>query len=141
MLFLSHLHFGTFSSTLYFLMLFRDRWACLAFLGLAFALLPAPAISQETSWQKDTAAWRAEHKADLYKPDGWLSLVGLEWLQPGDNSVGSAAGNKIHLAAGPAHLAVLRLEGEAITLNPPEGGFPPDFLVARSPPISQTLRP
>ncbi len=140
MLFLSHLHFGAFSSTLYFLMRFRDRSACLAFLALAFALLPAPAISQETSWQKDTAAWRAEHKADLYKPDGWLSLVGLEWLQPGDNSVGSAAGNKIHLAGGPAHLAILHLAGETVTLNPPAGGFPSDFLVAGASAKSQTLR-
>src|SRR5258708_12980546 len=134
MLFLSHLHFGTFSSTLYFLMLFRDRWACLAFLGLAFALLPAPAISQETSWQKDTAAWRAEHKADLYKPDGWLSLVGLEWLQPGDNSVGSAAGNKIHLAGGPPHLAILHLAGETVPLNPPPQPFPSSSLLPRPSP-------
>ncbi len=118
----------------------RNRSAWLAFIALLCALLPALAVPQESSWQKENSAWRTQHTTDLLKPDGWLSLVGLEWLQPGDNSVGSAAGNKIHLAAGPAHLAVLRLEGEAITLNPPEGGFPPDFLVAGSPAISQTLR-
>src|ERR1700694_4387821 len=89
---------------------------------------------------RKTPPWRAEHKADLLKPDGWLSLAGLEWLQPGDNSVGSAAGDKIHLAAGPAHLAVLHLEGETVTLNPPAGGFPPDFLVAGAPAKSQSLR-
>jgi len=66
---------------------------------------------------------------------------GLEWLQPGDNSLGSAADNKIHLAAGsPAHLAVLHLEGETVTLNPPPDGFPPDFLVAGSPAKPQPLR-
>jgi uncharacterized protein (DUF1684 family) len=118
----------------------RNRSAWLAFIALLCALLPAPGVSQESSWQKENSTWRTEHTTDLLKPDGWLSLVGLEWLQPGDNSVGSAAGNRIHLAAGPAHLAVLRLEGEAITLNPPEGGFPPDFLVAGSPAKSQTLR-
>jgi len=118
----------------------RNRSAWLAFIALLCALLPALAVSQESSWQQENSAWRTQHTTDLLKPDGWLSLVGLEWLQPGDNSVGSAAGNKIHLAAGPAQLAVLRLEGEAITLNPPEGGFPPDFLVAGSPAISQTLR-
>src|SRR6266852_4992656 len=52
----------------------------------------------------------------------------------------SAASNKIHLAGGPGHLAILHLEGEAVTLNPPEGGFPPDFLVAGSPAKSQSLR-
>jgi uncharacterized protein (DUF1684 family) len=121
-------------------MRFRDRSACLTFIALLLALLPAPAASQETSWQKDTAAWREERKADLLKADGWLSLVGLEWLQPGDNSVGSAADNKIHLASGPAHVAILHLEGETVTLNPPAAGFPKDFLVAGSPAKSQSLR-
>jgi uncharacterized protein (DUF1684 family) len=121
-------------------MRFRDRSACLTFIALLLALLPAPAASQETSWQKDLAAWRAHYVADLLKSDGWLSLAGLEWLQPGDNSVGSAAGNKIHLSTGPAQLAILHLEGETVSLNPPAGGFPPDFLVAGAPAKSQSLR-
>jgi uncharacterized protein (DUF1684 family) len=121
-------------------MRFRKRSACPAFIAFLLALLPAPIVSQETSWQKDTSAWREEHKADLLKPDGWLSLIGLEWLQPGDNSVGSAADNKIHLPSGPAHVAILRLEGETVTLNPPAEGFPSDFLVAGAPAKPQTLR-
>src|SRR6266404_46849 len=133
--------FRAFPSTLYFLMRFRNRSACLTFVALLFALLPAPAASQETSWKRDLATWRAKYVADLLKPDGYLSLTGLEWLQPGDNSLGSAADNKIHLAAGsPAHVAVLHLEGETVTLNPPPDGFPPDFLVAGSPAKPQPLR-
>jgi uncharacterized protein (DUF1684 family) len=119
---------------------FRNRSACLTFIALLLALLPAPAASQETSWQKENAAWREQHKADLLKPDGWLSLVGLEWLQPGDNSIGSAPDNKIRLSAGPAHLAIFHLEGETVTLNSPAGGFPADFLVAGAPAKSQALR-
>jgi uncharacterized protein (DUF1684 family) len=118
----------------------RNRRAHVILVALLVALLPAHAVPQENSWQKETAGWREEHKADLLKPDGWLALVGLEWLQPGDSTVGSAADNKIHLASGPAHLAVLHLEGEAVTLNPPAGGFPPDFLVAGAPAKSQSLR-
>src|SRR6266849_4770080 len=121
-------------------MRFGNRWARLTLVAFQFALLPAPAALQETPWQKDTAAWREQHKADLLKPDGWLSLVGLEWLQPGDNSVGSAKGSKIHLAAGPTHLAVLHLEDETVTLDPPEGGFPPDLFVAGVPAKPQSLR-
>jgi uncharacterized protein (DUF1684 family) len=119
---------------------FRNRSACLIFIALRFALLPSPAASQETSWQKEIAEWRGAHKADLLKPDGWLSLAGLAWLQAGDNSVGSAPDNKIHLAAGPAHLAILHLDGETVMLNPPVGGFPPDFLVAGTPAKPQTLQ-
>src|SRR5437868_14265462 len=96
-------------------------------------------LAQNGNFLKDLAAWRTQHRADLLKPDGWLSLAGLEWLQSGDNSVGSAPDNKIHLVSGPAHLAVLHLEGETVTLNPPPGGFPPDFLVAGTPAKPQTL--
>src|ERR1700674_1130014 len=111
-----------------------------ALLFFTCGILSLSSFAQDAAWQKDTAAWRAEHKADLLKPDGWLSLAGLEWLQPGDNSVGSAAGDKIHLAAGPAHLAVLHLDGETVTLNHTAGGFPPAFLVAGAPAKSQSLR-
>jgi uncharacterized protein (DUF1684 family) len=132
--------FVVFPSAVYFLMHFRNRWACLTLIALLFALLPPPAVSQESSWEKENAAWREQHKADLLKPDGWLSLTGLEWLQPGANSAGSAPDNKIHLSAGPAHLAILHLEGETVTLNPPAGGFPADFLVAGAPAKKQALR-
>ena len=82
---------------------------------------------------------RAAHRR-FAKTRGWLSLVGLEWLQPGDNSVGAAPGNKIHLSKGPAHLAVLHLEGDNVTLNPPPVGFPQDFLVSGTPAMPQSLR-
>src|SRR5258707_3797965 len=131
---------GVFSSTVYSVMHFRNRSAWLTFIALLLALLPSPAASQQTSWQKENAVWREQHKADLLKPDGWLALAGLEWLQPGDNSVGSATDNKIHLSFGPAHLAILRLERETVSLNPPAGGFPPGFLVGDAPAKSQTLR-
>ncbi|HEV1994763.1 MAG TPA: DUF1684 domain-containing protein [Candidatus Acidoferrum sp.] len=111
-----------------------------ALLFSACAILSLSSFAQDATWQKNNAAWREEHVADLLKPDGWLSLVGLEWLQPGDTSVGSAADNKIHLAVGPEHLAILHLEDETVTLNPPARGFPSDFLVAGAPAKSQTLR-
>lgn len=117
---------------------FRNRSACQTFVALLFAL--SPAAAQHASWQEDNAAWREQHKADLLRPDGWLALAGLEWLQPGDNSVGSAADNKIRVAVGPTHLAILHLEGETVTLNPPAGGFPADFLVDGAPAKLQSLR-
>jgi uncharacterized protein len=90
---------------------------------------------------QDLAAWREQYVAELTKPDGWLSLAGLEWLQPGDNSFGSAADNKIHLpASAPAHLGVLRLDGETVFLGPPPGGFPNGLLLDGKPAAAQTLR-
>ena len=109
--------------------------------ALLCALLAASAFSQDDAWQRELAIWRTQHAADLQKPDGWLSLAGLEWLRPGDNSFGSAPDNKIHLPArNPAHLGILRLESDTVTLLPPTGGFPKDLLVDGAPAASQMLR-
>src|SRR3954462_1397990 len=81
-------------------------------------------------WQSDLLAWREKRAASLQAPEGWLSLIGLEWLKEGDNSVGSGAGNKIQIAKAPAQLAVVRLEkGGALRLLPLAAGFPRDLMV------------
>ena len=121
-------------------MRFRHQLSWFVAAILAGLLLAASLLAQDGSFERETAAWRTQHTSDLLKPDGWLSLVGLEWLQPGDNSVGFAPESKIHLSKGPAHLAVLHLEGDDVTLNPPAGGFPPDFLVSGAPARPQSLR-
>lgn len=56
--------------------------------------------------------WRAARVARLTAPDGWLSLIGLEWLHEGANRVGSAAGNDIVLKAGPAGLGTVTLAAD-----------------------------
>jgi uncharacterized protein (DUF1684 family) len=56
--------------------------------------------------------WRAARVARLTAPDGWLSLIGLEWLHEGANRVGSAAGNDIVLKAGPAELGTVTLAAD-----------------------------
>ena len=109
--------------------------------ALLWTALSSPALAQESAWQRDLTLWRAEHVADLLKPDGWLSLAGLEWLQPGDNSFGSSPDNKIHVPRGnPAHLGVLHLENDAVTLLPPPGGFSQELLLDGAPARSQSLR-
>jgi uncharacterized protein (DUF1684 family) len=103
-------------------------------------MLPGLSRSRDESWQRELVEWRAKHAAELQKSDGWLALIGLEWLQPGDNSFGSASENKIHLpAAAPAHAGVLRLEGTTITLSTPVGGFPKTLLVDGQPATPRSL--
>jgi uncharacterized protein (DUF1684 family) len=107
---------------------------------LICTLLAATNHAQGTTWQRELAVWRAQHADQLQKPDGWFALVGLEWLQPGDNTFGSAPDNKIHLpAAAPPHLGVIRLEDATIMLIPPVGGFPAGFLIDGQPAIARTL--
>ncbi len=107
---------------------------------LLLCVLWIPTQAQNAAWQRDLSAWRAEHAVEMQKPDGWLALVDLEWLQKGDDSVGSAPDNRIHLSASaPTHLAFLNLAGETVTVNPPPGGFPDGFLIDGKPAVSQTL--
>jgi len=106
-----------------------------------FALLPLALAAQETFSQQDELAWRTQHATDLQKPDGWLSLIGLEWLEPGETSIGSASDNKIHLpGTAPAHVAVLKLENNAVTLAPPNEDFPSGLQIDSAPAKPQALR-
>src|SRR3982751_1212391 len=103
-------------------------------------LLSSNSIAQNNTWQADLAEWRAQHAAELQKPDGWLALVGLEWLQPGDNSFGSGADNKIHLpASAPAHVGVLRVAGNTVSILPAASGFPRNLLIGGQAASARTL--
>lgn len=79
-------------------------------LGIA-AVHAADIPSDPEAYTRSVAQWRRERVAQLTQPDGWLSLVGLAWLQPGANSLGTAADNTVILPCGPAHLGVIHLTG------------------------------
>jgi uncharacterized protein len=113
-----------------------------AFLILAASFFfSSPGLPQDAAWHREIVSWREQHAAELQKPDGWLSLAGLEWLESGDNPFGSAADNRIHMpASAPAHLGVLRLESDTVTLKPPAGGFPQGLLIDGKPAQAQALR-
>jgi len=94
----------------------------LRFVALFLALIPGVAVVHATDVSSPSAAytheieqWRAARVARLTAPDGWLSLIGLEWLHEGANRVGSAAGNDIVLKAGPAHLGTVTLAADGTT--------------------------
>ena len=65
-----------------------------------------------SSYTHEIEQWRAARVARLTGPDGWLSLIGLDWLHDGANRVGSASDNDIVLKAGPAHLGTVMLAAE-----------------------------
>jgi uncharacterized protein (DUF1684 family) len=112
----------------------------LRLLVILSSLLAAPAFAQDKNWEQELAAWRVQHVNDLLKPAGWLSLTGLEWLAPGDNSFGTAADNKIRLKGNnAAHFGILHLAANSVELLPPAGGFPPDLQVADAPAKEQLL--
>ncbi len=73
-----------------------------------------PAHMDRAAFEKDVAQWRAGRVERLRKPDGWLSLVGLHWVEPGVHQLGMAASNDVQLRTGPAKLGTLALrDGQA----------------------------
>ena len=96
--------------------------------GLAMALVSGVAADSvppagDSAQRAQVEAWRAKRIERLRGPNGWLSLVGLEWLKPGVNTLGSAPDNSIVLPKWPAHLGTIELAaGKAsISLDPASG--------------------
>ena len=55
---------------------------------------PADALQAERT---SVDAWRTKRLDALTSDDGWLTLTGLFWLKPGDNTFGRGAGNALVL--------------------------------------------
>ena len=75
--------------------------------------------------------WAARDER-LRDPLGWLSLVGLWWLQPGLQSFGADPSNQIVLSGGdlPARLGTLELIGDEVRLHPSSPALTVDQLPA-----------
>jgi len=88
-------------------------------LWAAGAQAPAAGRPDPAAYRKEIETWRQERLASLKKEDGWLTLVGLYWLKPGENRFGSDPGNPVILPAGkaPAVAGTLTREGDAVRLD------------------------
>jgi len=90
--------------------------------------------STESEWRQDVATWREMRAKQIDAPGGWLTLVGMEWLKPGANSVGAASDNQIHVQAeAPDHIGLLTVSGKTVQLLSIAGGFPPDLQINGQP--------
>ena len=59
--------------------------------------------------------WQSARRDELAGTDSWLGLIGLTWLEPGTNAVGSAADCTVRLPSGPDHLGSLRVIGSDLS--------------------------
>jgi uncharacterized protein (DUF1684 family) len=66
-------------------------------------------------YEREIARWRGSRLARLTSPRGWLTLVGLEWLAEGANTIGSDRSNRVVLPSGPARIGVIDLRDGAAT--------------------------
>ena len=94
-------------------------------LALALLALAAPGSAAEKGFREDLAKWRQERNARLLKEDGWLTLVGLHWLKPGENALGSDPSLPVFLDGKgiPTRAGVLVVAEGTVRFRPmPEGG-------------------
>lgn len=87
-------------------------------LSLALAVLASLAAlngqarsARQPSLADETAKWRAEVETKLRAETGWLSVAGLFFLHPGENTIGSGAQNHVVLPrdAAPARAGTITL--------------------------------
>lgn len=105
-------------------------------LALAFFSLPlaAQTLADPAAWRSDLDAWRARHEKSVSGPDGWLTLVTLQWLKPGIHSLGSDPKSQIVLPApAPARVGLLTVNGKTVQLLAPAGGFPAGLTIDGKP--------
>ncbi|MFQ5744749.1 MAG: DUF1684 domain-containing protein [Acidobacteriota bacterium] len=100
--------------------------ACNALSSDADSSSPAAAPSSpvaSSDHRAEVEAWRAKRHQNLLRRDGWLSLVGLFWLQEGSNSFGSDAGNDfVHEGEGtPSKIGVFTLENGSVRFDTAPG--------------------
>lgn len=58
--------------------------------------------------------WQAAQRAELAAPDSWLGLIGLVWLEAGENTVGHAPESVVCLPSGPDRLGSLWVDAKGV---------------------------
>lgn len=76
-------------------------------------------MTEQSDYIAELKRWRQEKDTILSAPDGWLSLVGLFWLNDGVNTVGASDESDVHLEGAniPARLGTLELDEGQVTLR------------------------
>jgi uncharacterized protein (DUF1684 family) len=83
-------------------------------------LLITQQINADT-WNQELDEWKSKRVANLTRPHGWLSLIGMEWLHSGENTIGSASDNSIVLPHGPEHIGTFVLTNNIIVFKVNKG--------------------
>ena len=92
-------------------------------LGAVFMIAGVAAANDLQSERTSVEHWRTERIAELTNDTGWLSLVGLFWLSPGDNTFGRAPSNTLVLDNPnlPDTAGTFTLAGDKVTFTAKSG--------------------
>lgn len=86
---------------------------------LTLLLLLLVAAAGADDYSRTLAEWRARRESKLKAEDGWLTVVGLTWLQEGENRVGSNPACEIQLPkSAPDKVGTLTLKDGKVRFRP-----------------------
>jgi uncharacterized protein (DUF1684 family) len=97
-----------------------------------FALLSASAFPDLTlsdtttgepamTHEEQIKEWRANRHARLSSEDGWLTLVGLEWLVEGENHLANGTAGSIQIPGGPGDWGTIYVDEDEVRFVPIAG--------------------
>lgn len=96
-----------------------------AFASLALSLCMLLGVTELNAsgdaYIEEMTQWREARNERLASPDGWMTLVGLEWLEQGTNVVGSVDSADARIPGGPAIWGTIDLEGDNIRFETAPG--------------------
>jgi uncharacterized protein (DUF1684 family) len=93
-------------------------------IALLVLTLAATGVAAQTTYDEASLkAFRAEREKILLADNGWFTVAGLHFLNPGDNTFGSDPLNDIVLefADVPKHAGVITMDGRNVTIKAPAG--------------------
>jgi len=100
----------------------RESWRVLS-LFVSILLVAGAAAASDDAYRDEIRKYRESRVERLQAPEGWLSLIGLFWLDEGPNGFGSGSTQAIVLPedAAPAAAGTLGLEGGEVRLAAGKG--------------------
>jgi uncharacterized protein len=102
--------------------MFRS-FVCPALLASLMACSGGPATPDPEVYRGEMQAWQEGQLQSLTQPEGWLTLVGLLWLEEGINTFGSGPDADLRLqhAALPALAGTFAMRDGVVRFNPQTG--------------------
>lgn len=82
---------------------------------------PKPPSAATQAFIAEHARWRQEADAQARDPEGYLSLIGLHWIEEGAHYIGASPRNGIRLSMGPDHVGMVERRGKRLRFVPERG--------------------
>ena len=107
------------------------RWAISLLAAAALISCSSKSTSIDPAYVSELQQWRENREARLKAPDGWLTLVGLFWIDEGTSTIGSDPSFDVPLPASlPKQVGTINLKDKEARFTPARGiGLKPAILI------------